>query len=370
MAQLLHLWKPLKSRLQLRRDRLRRYIGRLLFDRPKPKHAENDVRNIVMVRWDTKLGDAFVSSWFFRELKKQYPAIHISVITTPAMAWLFRDYFGADVVYETAKRPGYLMLYRLARKIGHTDLLVHFGQHLKLKDLFFLWLLKNNHIAGLDDEISLVDMKLGYSTKALHFREKFGLLATRLGISSPDTTYIIPSLPACEANVDAFWPALRPVICFNPYGSGGSRRLRAESIEKIVSFLASKFPDVGCCLLYAPDDRKEVEKISSKFPSTVFFYKDSTHIGDVIAQMRRSMAVLSVDTSTVHIANGLTKPLFAMYNEGPKNFTEWGPNGSSDHVIFAAAAYPPDINLISFEQFEKEFVPWFSAIFTPSLRRV
>lgn len=370
MAQLLHLWKPVKSRLQLGRDRLRRYIGRLLFDRAKASSTRMDVQTVLLVRWDAKLGDAFVSSWIFRELKKQYPAIRISVITTPAMAWLFRDHFGADTVYETSKRPGYLTLYRLARKIGHTNLLVHFGQHLKLKDLFFLRLIKSDHIAGLDDDISLVDIKLGKTTKNLHFREKFRTLSALLGVSSPDMTYIIPSLPACEANIESFWPKNRPIICFNPYGSGGSRRLRAESIEKILSFLALTFPDIACCLLYAPDDRKEVEELGSKYPSTVIYYKHSTHIGDVIAQMRRSLAVLSVDTSTVHIANGLAKPLFAIYNEGPKNFTEWGPNDSSDQTIFAAASYPPDINLISFEQFEQEFVPWFSAIFTSSLRCV
>jgi ADP-heptose:LPS heptosyltransferase len=274
------------------------------------------------------------------------------------MSWLFRDHFGADIIYEAPKRPGYFQLYQLYKNIGYTDLLVHFGRHLKLKDLFFLWLIKANHIAGLDDEISLVDMKLGSLTKNFHFREKFRVLVTQLGVTSPDMSYIIPSVPAYEANVESFWPKNKSILSFNPYGSGGSRRLNQKSIEKILTFLKIEFPEIICCFLYAPNDKNEVKKIAKKYPSTVIFYENSTHICDVIAQMRRSLAVLSVDTATVHIANGLSKPLFALYNDEQENFIEWGPVGKSDHSIFANKSYPPDINNIPWIKFKKEFKEW------------
>lgn len=353
--------KAIKSKLQLSRDIIRRKIGIYLFDYSKKTTTIDDIKSIVIVRWDAKYGDAIVSSWIFRELKKTHPNLHISVITTPGMAWLFRDYFGADFVYETPKRPSYYQLFKLSKELTEVDLVIHFSKYLKLKDLFFLRNINARHVASLDDAISLVDIKLGESTKNLHFREKFLALTSLLGITSPDMTYIIPAILSCEAGVEKFWPKNRDILCFNPYGSNNSRRLDAQSIERILSFLSREFPNLLCCVIYAPSDKKEVEQICSRYSETAIYYKNSTHIGDAIAQMRRSKAVLSVDTATVHIANGLGKPLFAIYNGEQENL-EWYSTGTMDHSIYAILSYPPDINLISFEQFEVEFRDWWKKI--------
>lgn len=315
-----------------------------------------------MVRWDAKLGDAIVSSWFFREIKKSHPGIQIEVITTPSMAWLFRDHFGADKIYESKKRPSYLDLYRLCHEIAIPDLLIHFNPSLKLKDLFFLWCSKASHIAGLDDEISLIDLKYGTMTQDMHFSEKFCPLATFYDVDSINTDYVIPKLSECEKRVEVIWPSGAKVIAINPYGSGKSRRLNVDSISRMLGFLTVSFPDLKFCLLHSPEFKTEVAQLCSEYPNAVFYVASSTHIGDTIAQIRRSDAIISVDTATVHIANGLKKPLFGLYNPSPENFKAWGPINPSDHVLFAAKSHPLNINLIDWEHFEREFHAWWKVL--------
>lgn len=54
---------------QLLRDRVRRALGILLFDKKTPLGIQGEVNHILVVRWDAKLGDSFISSFFFREIK-------------------------------------------------------------------------------------------------------------------------------------------------------------------------------------------------------------------------------------------------------------------------------------------------------------
>lgn len=352
------VYRSLKSSLQLWRDVIRRKIGILLFDTTKTSVTPQKIDRIVLVRWDAKLGDAIVSSWFFREIKKAHPKIRIEVITTPGMAWLFRDHFGADKIYESKKRPSFADLHRLCREIAQPDLLIHFNPYLKLKDLFFLSCSKAPLIAGLDDEISLINLKYGKITKEVHFSQKFRPLAAFCNVDDIDTGYIIPKLPECEERVESEWPLNSKVIAINPYGSGKSRRLNVDSIRRILDFLAGSYPDVKFCLLHSPEFKTEVAQLCIEYPDSVFYVASSTHIGDTIAQIRRSNAVISVDTSTVHIANGLQKPVFGLYNPSPENFKAWGPINTSDHAIFAAHSHPLNINLVDWEQFENEFSEW------------
>lgn len=352
------MFKPLKSAVQRGRDALRRSLGRMLFDRPV-QSPRGSTGRIVLVRWDAKLGDAIVSSWFFEALRQARPGIQVEVITTPAMAWLFRDHLGADHVYECSKRAGYWQLARLARDIGSIECLVHFSKALKMKDLFFLSRVRSQHIAGLDDDLECIDIKLGARCQGMHFVEKFGQLAHALGATRLNTRYRIPYLAEHEAAVAEFWPSSRPVIAINGYGSGGSRRLTPASMHRLISLVHQQIPEADCCLLFAPDSRDEVMALCQELNSgRLFCYPASTHIADAIAQIRRAAALISVDTATVHIAVGLDKPVFGLYNPDAENLQDWGPRHPLAETLLSKATHPQDINTLPWDELEQRLPAW------------
>ncbi|WP_024872041.1 glycosyltransferase family 9 protein [Tolumonas lignilytica] len=352
----------LKSRLQLGRDQFRRALGRVLFDKPRiaPLPIPH-LQRIVLVRWDAKLGDAIVSSWIFRELKKQYPAASIEVITSPAMAWLFKEHFGADIVYECPKRTNYRQLAHLAKQIGQIDLLVHFGQQLKMKDIFFIRMIASQYVAGLDDELACINIKLGQKTSGLHFCHKFAELVKVCGVSSPQTDYLLPYSPASQKAITPYWPA-NPVIAINPFGSGQSRRLSTESIQRLLHALDNTLPsDVRFCLLFSPDNKQKIIQLCSQLPRT-FCYPESTTISDVVAQIKKAKGLISVDTATIHIAAGLNTPILGLYNPDPINFAEWGPNTKTSRVVFAEKRQPEDINALPWAELPQQILTWWQEI--------
>ncbi len=96
--------KSLSLSFQRWRDTVRRRVGRWLFDRPLVDRSVVDrfvvdpsvpathgcqlqtCRRILLIRWDAKLGDAIVSSFLFRELRKANPELWQRQVQFQAMA--------------------------------------------------------------------------------------------------------------------------------------------------------------------------------------------------------------------------------------------------------------------------------------------
>lgn len=352
------LWGAVTQAVQKKRDRLRRVIGRKCFDVPLTALSPcrlSECKRIVLVRWDAKLGDAFVSSFLFRELRKANPELSIAVITTEKLAPLFENSWGADEVHICRKRAGYLELERLARSLGEVDLLVHLSKELKPKDLFFIRRLHPSHVASLDDEPHCVDLKLRQQCAGMHFSDKLAHLLKLCGVDKVDTTYWLPHDEQKRGAMAAIVPArYRHILAFNPYGAGHARRLDEESICKVIALIKARGTQYGVCLLHSPAEREEVERIVERFRGQgVFCYPESHSILDVVAQIEVADGVISVDTATVHIASGLGKPLLGFYNPDQENYADWGPNNPNALVLFSTAKRPFDINSLNWQQVDE-----------------
>lgn len=359
----MQILKKIKSRLQQRRDQLRRFVGCWLFDiRREPAPDIINVKHVVIVRWDAKLGDSIVSSWFARELKKHDPSIQVDVITPESLSSMYKEHFKLDIIYPSKKRPGYTDLNKLAEKIGQIDLLIHFGKKLKMKDIYFINKVKARFVAGLDDELHSINIKLGQTTAGQHFCEKFATLAMKCGVKEPNKTYILPYTDIHIKNITPAWPKNSPVITINPYGSGNSRKLSSDNIKQLVSNLTSVLEkNTKFCLLFSPETKDEVLELSNSLNNT-FCCKESKSIGDVIAQIALSDGIVSVDTATIHIASGLSKPILGLYNPDMVNFSEWGPNTPKSHIIFSKKTDPMDINQLPWDELEENIQNWWHSI--------
>ncbi|HEH9413605.1 TPA: glycosyltransferase family 9 protein [Aeromonas salmonicida] len=323
--------------LQLLRDRIRRKIGIFLFDKQVLPGLHGEINHILVIRWDAKLGDSFVSSFFFRELKK-LPNKVITVITTPSLEVLYKNDFGVDHVIAVDKRPDYKTLRRIASSIDHVDLAVHLTEGMKMKDLYFLYKLSPTNIASLDDNVARVNIKLSDTTRGMLFQEKYTYLLNMLGLMDVDTTYIIPDVAR-----DKVISGCDNSIIINPFGSTRYKSMSQGKVTELLTVLGQCFPTRHFALLSSPATREDAQKmINGCGANNVALLEGVNTIEDAIYCIRAANVVISVDTAIVHIAAGLKKPLIAIYPLHGNEFNQWLPSPSPlTKVIFS---HSPGIN--------------------------
>ncbi|MGY4109530.1 glycosyltransferase family 9 protein [Aeromonas encheleia] len=296
-----------------------------------PLGLQGDICHILIIRWDAKLGDSFVSSFFFREIKK-LPNIKLTVITTPGLELLYRNYFGVDDVISLEKRPGYYKLRKIASKINDVDLVIHFTEGMKMKDLYFLHKLVPNNVASLDDGVARVNIKLAAATKNLSFQEKYSYLLTLLGVDEINSQYIIPNTSSDRQSTDA-----DRYVVINPFGSSRHKSIAPKKMVALLAELGHAFPEQRFGVLSSPATRDEAKEMVEGCGASNIVLIDAVHtIDDAIHSIRLANAVISVDTAIVHIAVGLYKPLVAIYPRYGDEFNQWLPSPSPlTRVLFS-----------------------------------
>jgi|GEM_PF-4222719 len=74
--------RKLHKKIKFYLKQFRLFIGRVILDRKPSKEWHRALlpnSKILFIRHDGKIGDFFVSSFVYREIKKQMPNIHISI---------------------------------------------------------------------------------------------------------------------------------------------------------------------------------------------------------------------------------------------------------------------------------------------------
>jgi ADP-heptose:LPS heptosyltransferase len=350
--------RALISRLQLLRDQIRRHLGVLLFDSTRQTSAidPSSLKHIVFLRTDAKLGDAFVSSFVFEDIKAHNPDIKITVVTSPNMRSLFLDHLGADAIVELKKRPSYTEITKACIEIGACDLLVSLNLNPKMKDLFFLKQCKAKHIAGLDDSLKSVDIKLGEKTRDHHFADKFATLLQHIGIDAHPQRYVIPQTAESRHTATEFinTQKLTRFAVINAYGSGNARKLNTASAHRLVEMIKKQDSSLSVVLLSSPDTYAQTEQMITESGVQAIHYDVCRSIFDVASLIAQAQFVVSVDTAIVHMASGLHIPQLALYNPDAANVAQWHPNSELAFTSTASKHAVPDINELDWLDVEQK----------------
>lgn len=342
----------LKKHLQT----IRLKIGKWLLDsklKNKVLATESNPKKILFLRHDGKIGDYIVSSFVFRELKKKDADIHIGVVCSTKTSYLFKNNPYIDQIYpvKTKSIQDYINVANNIRQQEY-DILIDPTTFLRNRDLLLIRLINAKVNIGYKKEnYKLFDLNITESN--LHFSQIYQKALEIIGYKEIVTDYDIPENIESQQKIKHFLSerALSNFIALNFFGASSSRSFNQENILKILEYIQknSKLPIV---LLTYPAITENLKNIAKLFKN-VFVYEKTETIFDNIELIRASTLVISPDTSTIHIASGLNKPMIAFYGDGKENFTHWHPNSKNTvHLIF----YKKNINEISPEKISPEWL--------------
>lgn len=306
------------QQIRIQKTSVYNWLIRCLFDFSNSQSVHLPVKHILFINWNGKIGDAVISSFLYRELRRAYPMIIISVVTTDELETLYRNYYGVDHVH-IVRRCSLLDLYKLSRHIENVDTVVPLMGILDLRHLFFLWRLHPKNVFGLDDSLRMNNGLFYKQAQGLIIHDIFREILQQTGISEFNDQYIIPSLQEHFS---------RPVwdIVFNPFGSRPDKSLAYAKAVSLLQAIGQEYPNLRIGIMYSPNTlnaaieiKNAVQKINvTVIPNTRTFF-------DAMDDIRNAAVVISVDTALVHIAAGLKKKTIAFYYRPENEFNCWLP---------------------------------------------
>ena len=128
----------------MREKRLK--IGKYIWDRKEKTKIikgdnfieDNNIKSILFLRYDGKIGDMIVNTLMFREIKKNYPTIKIGVVARGSAIDIIKDNPNVDKIYEYEKDRKKIK--KLAEQINQEkyDLLIDFSEMLRVNQMMLI----------------------------------------------------------------------------------------------------------------------------------------------------------------------------------------------------------------------------------------
>ena len=357
----------------MREKRLK--IGKYIWDRKeKTKIIEgdnflenNNIKSILFLRYDGKIGDMVVNSLMFREIKKVYPNIKIGVVTRGAAIDIIKDNPNVDKIYEYHKDRKKIKDLALMIKEEKYDLLIDFSEMLRVNQMMLINLCRARFNMGLDrKEWKLFDLSIesGKDFKwTEHITNRYLAYLVRLGLKRENIDISYDIYLKGEKKYKDFFNKIKESkkLILNPYGASKHKSFSVETLEKIINYLQDK--NIAIILIYFGDKYKELEFLEKKY-SNVYIPKNIVSILDTTFLISISNYVISPDTSIVHIASALNKKILTVYPpKGGKYGVDhlvWAPKSEYNKVIFCkdkTGTYDEiDINTFNFDEMKEEIL--------------
>lgn len=344
-------------------------IARLLWDKKEKVKIikedlieKNGIDSIIIMRDDGKIGDMVVSSFIYREIKRQYPNIKIGVVTRKGATDIIKDNHYIDKIYEYKKDSSYLK--NLANEIAKEkyNLLIDTSTILREKQIMFISKCDCKINLGVDKEgWQLFDISVP-EEKNSHITKRFINILEVLGIKEIQSNYDIQisdeALVKVEKKIKEEENILevsgKERVILNPYTASKHRNFNRKNIEKIIEILL-KYRENELYLLGHGENKKEILEIKEKIKDKRVHYIELAGIQEVIALIKNCEMIISPDTSIVHIGVGLDKKVIAIYREDVigNNGVLWGPNSDKAIQIFSKENKDDDINNFDMREIER-----------------
>ena len=357
----------------MREKRLK--IGKYIWDKKeKAKIIEgdnflkdNNIKSILFLRYDGKIGDMIVNSLMFREIKKVYPYIKIGVVARGAAIDIIRDNTNVDKIYEYYKDRKKIKDLALKIKEEKYDLLIDFSEMLRVNQMMLINLCGARINIGLDrKDWKLFDLSIesGKDFKwTEHITNRYLAYLIKIGLKKESINISYDIYLKDEIKYEDFFNEIKESkkLILNPYGASKHKSFNVETLENIIDYLKDK--DIAIILTYFGDKYKELEFLEKKY-KYVYIPKKIESILDTAILIKKSDYVISPDTSIVHIASAFNKKMITIYPpKGGKYGVDhlvWEPKSKYNKVIFCkdkTGNYDEiDINTFNLVEMKKEIL--------------
>ncbi|MCE2503486.1 MAG: glycosyltransferase family 9 protein [Chlorobi bacterium] len=297
---------------------------------------ESPVETIAVLRLGT-LGDMILTTPLFSALKQQYPDSHLTVIANEWNSLIPKHHAGVDEVIAIPSGVKGVTDWIRTLRFQRFDLYIDPKDHSSTTSRIVAELIRAKTKLVVPENLPMLSSAdIIPPPSGLRFTDS--ALAPMI-ILAPDTEFSSrPSLQVPEPEFDLSRIAKEPFILVN-ISTGGPTRRWPES--KWTEFVKSVDWHGKIVILSSPGDAESGTRIASVREEA--FYQPTKSLMEAAALVARTACVITSDTSIVHIAGALNKPIVALYFNAPKMMAKFAPLSDLQRVITAPKELAVDV---------------------------
>ncbi|BDU49681.1 glycosyltransferase family 9 protein [Haliovirga abyssi] len=309
---------------------------KFLFDKKKVKADLKNIKKnkILFLRHDGKIGDMIISTMMYREIKKNNPNITIGVITRENTFDLIKNNPYIDNIYIYKKKYKYIK--KIAGDISKVnyDVLIDFGDGISEKTIYLLNKIQAKvNIGFMKKDYKIFDISLDEKELNEHITNRYKKVLNFLGFEVSSYKYdIFENRSNDKIKLIKKNSVGEKTICINRFGASKHRTLSENNMLEIIYGILKLNKNIKILLL-TPSNKKSLNKrVIDKIGDEKVKLIESENIMNAIEIMKKVDLIVTPDTSIIHIASALQKPLVGIYRKG-NAMKCWGPKGTNYKIV-------------------------------------
>ena len=309
-----------------------------------------DAKKILVLKYD-RIGDMIVATPIFRELKKKYPDISISVLASKGNRDVLKYNPYIDNIYTNYKNSllgDFSSLLNLRKErfdvcielehsvIPHAILRLRIINPKKVISIH-----KDGRYGVKGSELQLYDFYTKKDKKG-HFGKIWLDTLNFFKVKPVSNKYDIFLSNEERNKAKEFVSNIgsKIKIGINLEGSFKEKQIQPEELKQICKGIYDNYSDIKIVILTTPNKLGKTNKIISKmgFNFVIQSYATDT-ILDVAALIEQLDLIITPDTSIVHVASAFDKPTVSIHENNKDSYRLWKPISTLSKTVFAKSSY-------------------------------
>lgn len=336
-----YFWKRVEKRIK----RLAFHPLSLLFcdgDSSRIAPARHEVKRILLLRPETKIGDMVISLPTVKHLRRTWPEAELYMICSKRNASVIEKESCLDGVFQYSKNI--VRDFFQVRKIRRLkcDVIIDLLYHDSLTTLTLSqWSAPGAYRIGGGKKRFARYYDWAGPWSHDHIVDCTLSLLEPLGINISDANRQVPISidDSCRQRASEALRELRRTcsvaIGLNVSAGTPTRTWGDDNIESLVTKILAADATVGIVLLGTPSDRERFKFLANRHRDRVVVPANGNSIQDASAVIGEIDFVVSPDTAVVHIARSLGKPVVGLYTGNVSNGLKFQPWGDGNIVVTA-----------------------------------
>ena len=330
--------------------KIKAFLLKLLTNKRKILFDIKKSKNVLVLKYD-RIGDMVVTTPIFRELKKAYPSISISVLASKENKDVIKNNPYIDKIYTNYKNSIFNDLPTLLKlRKKSFDVCIELEHSVIPHAIFRLIIVNPKKIISIHkdgrygvkgSELQLYD-HFTKKDKKSHFGKIWLDTLIFFGIKPSSNKYDFFLSNTERDRAKSFVSSMgdKIKIGINIEGSFPEKSIQKKELEQICRGLYDNYSNIKIVILASPDTISKKKKMLTELGLDFVIPSYTTEtIIDVAALVEQLDLIITPDTSIVHIASSFDKPVVSIHENNKDSFRLWSPSSTLSKTIFATSRY-------------------------------